>query len=315
MLWSCSWVFFDSETGAKLIDAFTPGKIIKVRIIAVDSETRRIVASVRQAASTFTSGVTDISGISVGDTVEGVVTELHKVNAVLSLKPSDARALVSFTGLANHWDTTVPELKGSLKPGTTVNSLVVTSRNPEKGFVVVSGRPKTTMLKKGTLSMDTVTIGQIVGGRVTKHARYGAHVKLTSRIFGSLHPTDTCDDYESGNPFPAADSILKAVVVGIDKSSNHLSLSTRSSRLSPNVATPLVDQEINGIDDLGVGETVRGFIKSVAEHGLFVMLGRGIDARVQIKELFDEVWPETLTYTTCAKRFHSTSRTGRVSLL
>ncbi|KAF8846201.1 U3 snoRNP-associated protein Rrp5 [Paxillus ammoniavirescens] len=277
-----------SETGAKFTDAFTPGKIIKVRIIAVDSETRRIVASIRQAASTFTSGVTDISGISVGDTVQGVVTELHKVNVVLSLKPSDARALVSFTGLANHWDTTVPELKGSLKPGTTVNSLVVTSRNPEKGFVVVSGRPKTTMLKKGTLSMDTVTIGQIVGGRVTKHARYGAHVKLTTRIFGSLHPTDTCDDYESGNPFPAVDSILKAVVVGIDKSSNHLSLSTRSSRLSPNVATPLVDREINGIDDLGVGETVRGFIKSVAEHGLFVMLGRGIDARVQIKELFDE---------------------------
>ncbi|KIL00557.1 hypothetical protein PAXRUDRAFT_821549 [Paxillus rubicundulus Ve08.2h10] len=277
-----------SETGAKLTDAFTPGKIIKVCIISVDSETQRIVASIRQAASTFTSGVTDISGISVGDTVEGVITELHKVNVVLSLRPSDARAVISFTGLANHWGTTVPELKGSLKPGTSVDSLVVTSRNPEKGFVVVSGRSKTTMLKKGALSMDTVTIGQIVGGRITRHARYGAHVKLTSRIFGSLHPTDTCDDYENGNPFPAVDSILKAVVIGIDKSSSHLSLSTRSSRLSPNVATPLVDREINGIDDLGVGETVRGFIKSVAEHGLFVMLGRGIDARVQIKELFDE---------------------------
>jgi len=37
---------------------------------------------------------------------------------------------------------------------------------------------------------------------------------------------------------------------------------------------------------------VRGFIKSIVEHGLFVMLGRGIDARVQIKELFDEVWLE-----------------------
>ncbi|KAF9244529.1 hypothetical protein BU15DRAFT_85908 [Melanogaster broomeanus] len=277
-----------SETGAKLTDAFTPGKTIKVRIVAVDSETRRIVASIRQATSTFAPSVTDVSGISVGDTVEGVVTELHKLNVVLSLKPSDARALVSFTGLATHWDTTVPQLKGSLKPGTTVDSLVVVSRNPEKGFVVVTGRPKATRLKKGTLSMDTVTIGQIVGGRVTKHARYGAHVKLTTRIFGSLHPTDTCDDYETGNPFPAVDSVLKAVVVGIDKSNNHLSLSTRPSRLSPNDSKQPVDREINSIDDLGVGVSVRGFIKSVAEHGLFVMIGRGIDARVQIRELFDE---------------------------
>ncbi|KAF9229085.1 hypothetical protein BS17DRAFT_804934 [Gyrodon lividus] len=277
-----------SETGAKLADTFTPGNIIKVRIVAVDSETHRIVASIRQAAPTFTPSVTDISGISVGDTVEGVVTELHKMNIVFSLKPSDARALISFTVLANHWNTTVPELKGSLKPGTTVDSLVVVSRNPEKGFVVVGGRPKTTQLKRDTLSMNTVTIGQIVGGRVTKHARYGAHVKLTTRIFGSLHPTDTCDNYETGNPFPAVDSILKAVVVGIDQSRNHLSLSTRPSRLSLNVSTPPVDREINGIDDLGVGDIVRGFIKSVAEHGLFVMIGRGIDARVQIRELFDE---------------------------
>ncbi|KIJ65006.1 hypothetical protein HYDPIDRAFT_175081 [Hydnomerulius pinastri MD-312] len=278
-----------SETGAKLADAFTPGKIIKVRIISVDSETQRIVASIRQATSTFAPSMTDISTIAIGDTVEGIVSELHKLNVVVSLKPSNARALVSFNGLANHWSTTVPELKTTLKPGAAVDSLVVVSRNPEKGLVVVTGKPKSTaQLKKGTLSMDTVTIGQIVGGRVTKHGRYGAHVKLTARISGSLHPADACDDFEAGNPFPAVDSILKAAVIGIDKTSNHLSLSMRPSRLSPNDAKSPVDREINSIDDLGVGDTVRGFIKSVAEHGLFVMVGRGIDARVQIKELFDE---------------------------
>ena len=52
---------------------------------------------------------------------------------------------------------------------------------------------------------------------------------------------------------------------------------------------PVMDKVINNLDDLQVGSTVRGFIKSVAEHCLFVNLGRGIDARVQIKELFDEV--------------------------
>ena len=263
--------------------------MIKVRIISVRPEAQRIVASIRQATSSFTSSTADISGVLVGDKVEGVVTQLHKLNVVLSLKPSDVRALISFSGLAHHWNTTVPELQTSLKPGVTITSLVVVSRNPEKNFVIVTGHSNNDRLKKVALSMDNITVGQIVGGRVTKYARYGAHVKLTPRITGSLHPTDTSDDYETGNPFPPVSSILRAAVVDIDKSTNHLFLSTRASRLSPNDSKEPVDREINSIDDLNVGVAVRGFIKSVAEHGLFVTLGRGIDARVQIKELFDEV--------------------------
>ena len=249
------------------------------------------MASIRQATSSFTSNLTDISGVLVGDIVEGVVTQLHKLNAVLSLKPSDVRALISLSGLARHWNTTVPDLQMSLKPGASVASLVVASRNPEKSFVVVTGCSKNDQ-KKATLSMDSVTVGQTVFGRVTKHTRYGAHVKLTTRISGSLHPTDTTDNYEAGNTFPAVDSVLRAVVIDIDKSNNHLFISTRPSRLSPNDAGQPVDREINSISDLNVGDTVRGFIKSVAEHGLFVTLGRRIDARVQIKELFDEVCHE-----------------------
>ncbi|KAL4069766.1 hypothetical protein V8B97DRAFT_2051647 [Scleroderma yunnanense] len=277
-----------SETRENLVVAFAPGRVIKVRIIAVDTDSRRIVASIRQAASTFTPTITDVSGISVGDAVEGVVAELHKTNVVLTLKPSAAQALLSFVALANHRGTTVPELKTSLKPGAVVDSLVVVSRNLESGFVVVGGKPKSPSKLKGTLSMDTVVIGQLVGGRVTKYGRFGAHVKLTPRITGSLHPTDVCDDYDVGNVFPPVDLVLKAVVIGIDKSTNHLTLSTRPSKMSRKVVKPPVDREINGIDDLKVGETIRGFIKSVSEHGLFVMLGRGVDARVQIRELFDE---------------------------
>ncbi|KAG6336141.1 hypothetical protein ID866_2951 [Astraeus odoratus] len=276
-----------SETSAKLTEAFSPGKIVKVRIIATDAHNRRIIASIRQATSTFSPNVTDVSGISVGDIVQGVVAELQKTNIVLTLKPSEARALLSFATLANRDGITIPELKASLKTGTVVDSLMVLSRDLEKGFVIVGRKPKSTKLN-AALSLDTVVIGQVVGGRVIKHGRTGAHVKLTSRITGSLHPTDTCDDYDAGNPFPAADSVLKAVVVGINKSTNHLALSTRPSKMFPNNAKPPVDREIINIDDLKAGETVRGFIKSVSEHGLFVMLGRGIDARVQIKELFDE---------------------------
>ncbi|KAI6007158.1 hypothetical protein EDD15DRAFT_2209398 [Pisolithus albus] len=254
------------ETGAKLTEAFTPGKVTKVRIIAIHKDTRRIVASIRQATSAFAPTVTDVSSLSVGDTVQGAVVELQKANIVLSLRPSEARAHLSFVTLANIRGTTVSELRTSLKPGVIIDSLIVTS--VEEGFVIV-GKPESSTKTK--LSMDTVAIGQIVRGRVTRHGRSGAQVKLTARITGSLHPTDACDDYEVGNPFPAS--------VGIDKSANHLTLSTRPSNLSPDAAKPPVDRELSSVEAFKVGDTVRGFIKSVSEHGLFVMIGRGIDAR------------------------------------
>jgi len=130
--------------------------------------------------------------------------------------------------------------------------------------------------------------GQIVGGRVIRHTRKGALIKISAHITGTLHPTDTSDEYESGIPFPATDSVLRAAIVEIDQAKKQLVLSTRRSRMYTEVK-PITDREILDLRGLVAGEAVRGFIKSVAEHGLFVTLGRNIDARVQIRELFDEV--------------------------
>ena len=288
------WLFFRltffSDNSSRLKEDFVAGRIVKVRILSVDLNPPRIVASIRQASTATTATVTDISDITIGAIVEGVVTEIHKATAVLSLRPSHARAFLSLKALANMRGSLLPHLKASLKVGEIVESLVVVSRNEEKGFVTVAGQPKVANVsKKGSVSFDTLSIGQIVSGRVTRHDRHGAHMKITGRISGALHPTDACDDYETGTPFPANDSILKAVIVDIDNSSRHLTLSSRPSRLTPDSAKPVVDREINTLNDLNPGDTVRGFVKSIAEHGLFVMLGRNIDARVQIRELFDGV--------------------------
>jgi len=287
------WLFlrltFFSDNAGRLQDVFVAGKVVKVRILSVDLDPPRVVASIRQASAAAAT-VTDISDVTIGAVVEGVVTEIHKATAVLSLRPSHARALIPLKTLASIRGSLLPQLKTSLKVGETIDSLVVTSRNEEKGFVTVAGQTKVRDVpKKGHVSFDTLSIGQVVGGRVTRHGRHGAHIKITSRISGTLHPTDACDDYEAGIPFPTVDSILKALVVDINESSRHLTLSSRPSRLAPGSAKPVVDREINTLNDLNVGDSVRGFIKSVAEHGLFVMLGRNIDARVQIRELFDGV--------------------------
>lgn len=210
---------------------------------------------------------------------------------MITLQPTQVRALLSLNNLANRRGVTLSQLRTSLKVGENIPDLVVTSRNPEKGFVLVATKPKEkeTVLQKAALTLETVQIGQIVGGRVLRHIRAGALVKLNNKISGVLHPTDTSDDYEAGTPFPPPDAIIKGAVISIDTGKRTLTLSTRRSVMSPDDHGPIVDPIINDISDLKVGATVRGFIKSVAEHGLFVTLGRNVDARVQIKELFDEV--------------------------
>jgi rRNA biogenesis protein RRP5 len=257
----------------------------------VDSEKNNITASIRRAAPSFDINIADISGVEIGTNVEGVVTEIHKDNALLSLKQSNIRALLSLKNLANHRNLSVPQLQTSLKVGEELEELVVVTRNPEKGIVIVANRPKTkpTLEQKKVLTMETIEIGQLVGGRVLRHFHSGTVLKFSGKITGTLHPTDASDDYETGVPFPALDSIVKAAVISFDKDKKQLVVSARASRTQPEDHLPIVDREINGIEDLKVGETVRGFVKSIPKHGLFVTLGRSIDARVQIKELFDEV--------------------------
>ncbi|KAA1468077.1 nucleic acid-binding protein [Dentipellis sp. KUC8613] len=287
---SVSWKEASETAITVLSDVFSAGKVVKVRIIHVDPEKRNIFASIRQAVSSFDSAVTDISSVEIGHTVEGVVSEVHKDNVVLTLQPSQVRALVSLKNLANHRGLSVAQLRTALKVGEKLEELVVVTRNPEKGIVIVANRPKSKppLEHKQPLTMDTIELGQIVGGRVLRHHRNGTLVKLSSQISGTLHPTDISDSYEAGNPFPNIDSLVKAAVISIDKEKKHLTLSTRASRLDPTKDHPIVDPELQSLSTLKAGQSVRGFIKSIAEHGLFVTLGRDVDARVQIKELFDD---------------------------
>lgn len=285
-------IFLNSETPVvNLAEAFPIGKVVKVRIVIVEQEQSRIIASIRQASSDFDSAVADISEVEVGNVAGGAIKEIHKDNAILLLEPTRIRALLSLKNLANHRSISLPQLKNELQIGEKLSELVVVAKNLEKNFVIVANAPQTkaTLLSKNSLTIDSVTVGQIVGGRVTRHVHYGTLVKVTTHMGGIIHPTDVSDNFDASNPYLAIDSLVRAAIVAVDKDRRQVTLSTRQSRVRPDQAVQIVDREISQVSDLAVGDTVRGFIKNVAEHGLFVTIGRNVDARVQIRELFDEV--------------------------
>lgn len=272
-----------------LANSFSPGKVVKVCIVSIQTEHQRLVASIRQALPNAKVFNYDITGVEISDTVAGTVQDFQGDNVVLSLVPSDVKALISLNNLANRRGVSTAQLQADLKIGDRLESLVIVSRNVEKAFVIVATKPDAKATGSKAISIDSVTLGQVVQGRVISHTRHGVKVKLSSHIGGILHPTDTSDNFEAINPFPAVDSILRAAIVHIDRVKKRLTLSTRQSIMLHGQSSEVVDREITALDDLKPGDTVRGFIKNIAEHGVFVTVGREIDARVQIRELFDDV--------------------------
>ncbi|KAF9477538.1 nucleic acid-binding protein [Pholiota conissans] len=273
---------------ARLQDAFAIGRVLKVRILT--NNEGRITASVKKASPNFDI-VDDISSIEIGNTVEGTISEIHKDNVVLTLQPSRVKALLSFKNIANHRGLTVPQLRIILKVGEKLTELVVVTRSPEKSLVIVANKPKakpSALPKSSTITMESIVLGQLIGGRVTRQTRQGALIKITSNIGAILHLTDLVDNFEIGAALPVIDTLIKATVIGIDRNKRQLTLSTRPSRLYPDQEHQVVDREISDISDVHVGEPVRGFVKNVVEHGLFVTIGREVDARIQIRELFDD---------------------------
>jgi rRNA biogenesis protein RRP5 len=157
---------------------------------------------------------------------------------------------------------------------------------PQAKAKVPNGR---TSASGGSLRIGDVKVGMTVPGLVIRHHPKGSTVRLSKHVFATLYPTDVCDNFETGNPFPVLDSVISVTILDVDESDQKVVVSARPSRINPVQAVPVVDREVSSLGDLSVGDEIRGFVKSVADHGVFVSIGRGIDARIQIKELFDEV--------------------------
>ncbi|BFZ55342.1 rRNA bioproteinsis protein rrp5 [Savitreella phatthalungensis] len=132
-------------------------------------------------------------------------------------------------------------------------------------------------------SLKSLKIGQQLPGRVTKVLESGLLVQLSESVVGRVSLTDIADeDIADPTSQVATNAVVSVTVKAIDLPNKRLSLSLRDP--APNAKDP----EINAVADLKEGATYRGYIKNVADHGLFVELGRNVTARVKIAELSDD---------------------------
>ncbi|WVQ96181.1 hypothetical protein IAU59_003284 [Kwoniella sp. CBS 9459] len=297
-----------SQTFVKnLHDLFYIGKPINVRVLEVQPEAERIVVSAKQAASS--AAATAAEKIQVGDAVTGSVFEIHEEQVVVKLDGSGLTSLLSLSNLSNQRHMGIDELRSSLKAGDKIEDLVVVSKNPISGLIIVNIKrtitapTKTKPTKKekeekaasgisqNVKAIDEIQVGQILNGTVREHTAQGTNVQLPGRLRGRIHPFDAVDDLSllvDGHAPLAVDQEVKCYVLNVNKEKRAVDLSTRLSRVDAAAAKTVIDKEIESVKGLKEGQAVRGLVRNVANHGLFVSLGRNVSARVMIKELFDE---------------------------
>lgn len=138
-----------------------------------------------------------------------------------------------------------------------------------------------------TIKWDRLKKGLVLPGKVTKVDDRQIIVQLSAEVSAPVHLPDLEDDYDQAKPNKyAKNEIIRVAIVDVDSSNKKLRLSTRPSRVL-NSNLPVKDPEVATISGLKTGDIVRGFVRSVADQGLFVNLGGHITAHVKISDLSD----------------------------
>ena len=137
------------------------------------------------------------------------------------------------------------------------------------------------------LSMKDLTKGMVLPGRVTKVSERQIMVQLSETLSGPVHLIDMADDYSKANPTTyEKNQTIRVCVKDMDTPNKRITLSTRPSKVLSS-SLPVTDPDITSISHLKENDTIRGFIKNVADNGLFVSLASNVTAFVKISDLSD----------------------------
>lgn len=137
------------------------------------------------------------------------------------------------------------------------------------------------------LSMKDLAKGMVLPGRVTKVSERQIMVQLSQTLSGPVHLIDIADDYSIANPTAyEKNQTIRVCVKDVDAPNKRITLSTRPSKVLSS-SLPVTDPDITSISQLKINGIFRGFVKNVADNGLFITLASNVTAFVKISDLSD----------------------------
>ena len=138
-----------------------------------------------------------------------------------------------------------------------------------------------------TITLKEVVKGQILPAQVCKVTERNIIVRINEHISGPIQLVDISDDYSQANPWAySKGQIVRVCVKDVDVPNKKIMLSMRSSRVLSS-SSHVEDPDFESAAELKVNDICRGFIKSVADNGLFVTLSAQVTALVRVTDLSD----------------------------
>ncbi|OPB46708.1 rRNA biogenesis protein RRP5 [Trichoderma guizhouense] len=282
------------------LDKFNKKQILRVKILGVhDAKDHRFLPFSHRSAHSvmeLTTKPSDLSSeapkpisfddLKVGDTHIAFVNNVTSQYLWVNLSPN-VRGRISIMEASDDLSL-LNDLEANFPIGSALKARV-TSVDAKNNRLDLSARSPNA---SEAITWSSLKQNMILPGKITKVNERQVLVKLSETVSGPVHLPDMVDDYGSVDTLKyKKGDIVRVSIVDVDPSNKRIRLSMRPSRIMSSTL-PVADKEISKISQLATGDIVRGFVKNVADKGLFVLLGGQVTAFVKISNLSDRFLKE-----------------------
>ncbi|MBA3973700.1 MAG: 30S ribosomal protein S1 [Candidatus Solibacter sp.] len=253
----------------KPASVLAPGQSVDVKILKINSQTRKIGLGMKQLTPDPWSVA--VETFKPGDRATGKVVRLADFGAFVELLPG-VDGLIHLSEMS--WTKRVHKPSEVLQAGEQVEVVVLEIKHADKrislGLKQALGNPWDGVEKK-------YPVGSTVEGPVTNLAAFGAFVDLGNGIEGMIHIGDITREKRLQHPKEALTSgqVVKAAVVEVDKGKKRIRLSMK--QLEPTSADVFISEH-------AVGDLLSGRVVEVHGAAAKIEISEGVHARCKLKD-------------------------------
>jgi small subunit ribosomal protein S1 len=248
------------------------GNTYDFKVVKINQERQNIVLSRRELIEQERNErrARLLSEMTPGDIRKGTVKNITDFGAFIDLNGLDG--LLHITDMS--WGR-IGHPSELLKVGQEID-VVVLDINKEKERVSLGLKQK--LANPWDTIEEKYPIGQRVKGRVVNLVPYGAFVELEPGVEGLVHVTELSWTKRIGKPADVlkADQEIEAVVLGINREEQKISLGIRQLETNP---------WERALDRYPTGSHVKGKIRNLTSYGAFVELEDGLDGMIHVSDV------------------------------
>ncbi|EEF60799.1 30S ribosomal protein S1 [Pedosphaera parvula] len=248
------------------------GNSYEFKVVKINQERQNIVLSRRELIEQERNDRRSklLSEMTPGDIRKGTVKNITDFGAFIDLNGIDG--LLHITDMS--WGR-IAHPSDILKVGQDID-VVVLDINKEKERVSLGLKQK--LANPWDNIEAKYPIGAKVKGKVVNLVPYGAFVELEPGVEGLVHVTELSWTKRIAKPADVlkADQEIEAVVLGINREEQKISLGVRQLETNP---------WDKAMDKYPPGTRVKGKIRNLTSYGAFIELEEGLDGMIHVSDI------------------------------